>query len=154
MTTAVMERSGWVLFATTMFVIVGVLDIIFGLTMIINNEWIVFGAKEVWYLDISAWGWITFIVGALALVVAWGVYAGQTWARVVGIIVAVLAVIDATHLMRTPEHLQAAVLPRRRIDGDHDARHVGKQAAVEVPVAVVLVPLPRAAHPRFLGAEF
>jgi hypothetical protein len=99
MTTAVMERSGWVLFATTMFVIVGVMDIIFGLTMIINNEWIVFGAKEVWYLDISAWGWITFIVGALALVVAWGVYAGQTWARVVGIIVAVLAVIDAFLVM-------------------------------------------------------
>jgi len=99
MTTAVMERSGWVLFATTMFVIVGVLDIIFGLTMIINNEWIVFGAKEVWYLDISAWGWITFIVGGLALVVAWGVYAGQTWARVVGIIVAVLAVIDAFLVM-------------------------------------------------------
>ena len=99
MTTAVMERSGWVLFATTMFVIVGVLDIIFGLTMIINNEWIVFGAKEVWYLDISAWGWITFIVGALALVVAWGIYAGQTWARVVGIIVAVLAVIDAFMVM-------------------------------------------------------
>ena len=99
MTTAVMERSGWVLFATTMFVIVGVMNIIFGLTMIINNEWIVFGATEVWYLDISAWGWITFIVGALALVVAWGVYAGQTWARVVGIIVAVLAVIDAFLVM-------------------------------------------------------
>ena len=99
MTTAVMERSGWVLFATTMFVIVGVMNIIFGLTMIINNEWIVFGAKEVWYLDISAWGWITLIVGALALVVAWGVYAGQTWARVVGIIVAVLAVIDAFLVM-------------------------------------------------------
>ena len=99
MTTAVMERSGWVLFATTMFVIVGVMNIIFGLTMIINNEWIVFGAKEVWYLDISAWGWITLIVGALALVVAWGVYAGQTWARVVGIIVAVLAVIDAFFVM-------------------------------------------------------
>jgi hypothetical protein len=99
MTTAVMERSGWVLFASTMFVIVGVMNIIFGLTMIINNEWIVFGAKEVWYLDISAWGWITLIVGALALVVAWGVYAGQTWARVVGIIVAVLAVIDAFLVM-------------------------------------------------------
>ena len=99
MTTAVMERSGWLLFATTMFVIVGAMNIIFGLTMIINNEWIVFGAKEVWYLDISAWGWITLIVGALALVVAWGVYAGQTWARVVGIIVAVLAVIDAFLIM-------------------------------------------------------
>jgi hypothetical protein len=97
--TTVMDRSGWVLFATTMFVIVGVMDIIFGLTMIINNEWIVFGAKEVWYLDISAWGWITFIVGTLALVVAWGVYAGQTWARVVGIAVAVLAVIDAFLVM-------------------------------------------------------
>lgn len=88
-------RSGWVLFATTVFVIAAVMDVIYGLTAIINNEWIVFAADEVWYLDISAWGWITLIVGVLGLIVAWGVYAGQTWARVVGIIVAALAAISA-----------------------------------------------------------
>ena len=88
-------RSGWVLFATTMFAIVGLMDIIFGLTMILNNEWIVFTATEVWYLDIAVWGWITLMVGVLALVVAWGIYSGQMWARVVGIIAAGIAAINA-----------------------------------------------------------
>ena len=89
------QRSGWVIFATTMFVVVGVMNVIYGLTMIINNEWIVFAADEIWYLDITAWGWITLLLGALGLFVAYGVYAGQTWAQVVGIIAATLAAIDA-----------------------------------------------------------
>jgi len=99
MTTATMERSGWIYYATTMFVIVGVMDIIYGLTMIINNEWIVFTADKVWYLDITAWGWITLLLGALGLAVAGGIYAGQTWARIVGILAASLAAINAFFVM-------------------------------------------------------
>ena len=89
------KASGWVLYATVMFVVSGALNVIYGLTMIINDEWIVFGADTVWYLDISAWGWITLLVGVLALAVAAGIYAGQTWARVLGIIAVVLAAINA-----------------------------------------------------------
>ena len=99
MTTATMERSGWIYYATTMFVIVGVMDIIYGLTMIINNEWIVFTADKVWHLDITAWGWITLLLGALGLAVAGGIYAGQTWARIVGILAASLAAINAFFVM-------------------------------------------------------
>lgn len=93
------HASGWVRYATVMFVIIGALNIIYGLTMIFNDEWIVFGATMVWYLDITAWGWITVMVGIVALAVAGGVYAGQTWARVVGIIAAVLAAINAFFVM-------------------------------------------------------
>ena len=93
------KASGWVLYATVMFAIIGVLDVIYGLTMIINDEWIVFGAKTVWYLDISAWGWITLLMGVLALTVAGGIYAGQTWAKVVGIVAAVLAAVNAFIVM-------------------------------------------------------
>ena len=88
-------KGGWGLFVTTIFVLVGAMDIIFGLTMLINNEWIVFAANEVWYLDLTAWGWITLIIGALAVLVAWGIYSGQTWARVLGLIAAVIAAINA-----------------------------------------------------------
>ncbi len=95
----VIKASGWVLYATVMFVIIGVLDVIYGLTMIINDEWIVFGADTVWYLDISAWGWITLLMGVLALAVAAGIYSGQTWAKVLGIVAAVLAAIDAFIVM-------------------------------------------------------
>lgn len=89
------ERSGWTLFAMTIFIVIGVMNVIYGLTMIINNEWIVFGATKVWYVDITTWGWITLIVGVLQLFVAWGVGSAQTWARIVGMIFAVVAMVNA-----------------------------------------------------------
>ncbi|MGI9584449.1 MAG: DUF7144 family membrane protein, partial [Acidimicrobiia bacterium] len=40
-------------------------------------------------------GWITLLTGVLALAVAGGIYSGQTWARVLGIIAAVIASVNA-----------------------------------------------------------
>jgi len=99
MTTATLNRSGWVLYATIIFAIVGIMDIIYGLTMIINNEWIVFGAATVWYIDIAVWGWITLLLGVLGLAVAGGVYSGQTWARIVGVVAGGLVAINAFFVM-------------------------------------------------------
>lgn len=91
-----MDRmSGWTIFTVTIFIVIGVLNVIYGLTMIINDEWLVFGAATVWYIDLSTWGWITLIVGVLQLFVAWGVSSNQTWARIVGIFFAILAMINA-----------------------------------------------------------
>ena len=98
-TTDTTNASGWVLFATTMFALVGVFNIFFGLTLIIDNEWLVLLAGELWYLDIAVWGWITLAIGVLALIVAWGVLSGQTWAQVVGLIMAGLAVLDSFFLV-------------------------------------------------------
>jgi len=35
--TATTDRSSWVLYAATMFVIVGIMNVLYGLTMIIND---------------------------------------------------------------------------------------------------------------------
>lgn len=99
MTTRTTEMSGWVVFAATMLCLAAIFDIIFGLTMIINDEWVVFGATTVWYLDLSAWGWVTLIIGVVLLFAGWGVLSGQTWAKVVGIIVASLAAVDSLFVM-------------------------------------------------------
>jgi hypothetical protein len=99
-TSASLDRSGWIIFATTMFFIVGVLDIIHGLQMIINSEWIVFGTFNVWYIDVSVWGWITLLMGVVALLVSGAIYSGQTWGRIVGIIAATFAAINAFLIMQ------------------------------------------------------
>ena len=54
-------------------------------------------------------------------------------------------VVESAHAGRAPDNLEAPVRLRRRVDGDEDAEHVGEQIAVEVPVAVVLMPIPGAA---------
>ena len=53
------------------------------------------------------------------------------------------------HSMRTLEHLQTAVLDSRLVDGDHAAGHICAQEIV-IPVAEILMPLPRPADLRLL----
>ena len=93
------NRSGWVTFAMTMFIIVGTLNVIYGLAMLINDELVVFGAEEVFYIDISIWGWITLLLGALALWVAAGIGEGKTWAQILGITAAALHAVNAFLIM-------------------------------------------------------
>jgi len=51
-------------------------------------------------------------------------------------------VVDPSHFVRALQNLETAVLPRRRIDRDHDAAEIGKEEAVLIPVAVILMPGP------------
>jgi hypothetical protein len=58
-------------------------------------------------------------------------------------------VIHASNVVGATKDLQAAVLLRRSIDGNHAARQIRQQAAVVVPVSVILVPGPGAPDARF-----
>lgn len=89
------DTSGWVIFAITMFILAGVFNVIYGLAMIFNSEWIVLTLDGAWLVDITAWGWITLIVGIIQFLAAWGISTGSTWARVVGIIIAAIAAVNA-----------------------------------------------------------
>src|SRR5215471_16520405 len=51
-------------------------------------------------------------------------------------------VVDAAEVMRALHHLQAAIRRSGGIERDLAARQMRKDAAVVVPVAVVLVPFP------------
>jgi hypothetical protein len=57
---------------------------------------------------------------------------------------------NAAEFMRSLDHLQASVLPRRRIDCDIGACQKREQYPVLIPVPVVLVPGPRPADFRVL----
>jgi hypothetical protein len=43
------------------------------------------------HLGYTAWGWLHLVGGAVVVVAGVGVFAGQTWARVVGTVVAVVS---------------------------------------------------------------
>lgn len=85
--------SGWVIFAATMVSIIGALNVFYGLVLLFNSEWVALTLDGIMFWDSTAWGWILLIVGILELVVAWGVLSGQTWARVVAIIIAAINLI-------------------------------------------------------------
>ena len=85
----------WSSFAATIFLVLGAFNMIFGIAMIANSEWVVFAPNSAWILDISQWGWVTLIVGAIQVLVGWGVMTEANWARITGIIIAVVSAIDA-----------------------------------------------------------
>ncbi len=94
-----MSTSGWVYFAATIFLVVGVLNIIYGLTVLFNADWLVFTPNEILYLNFTTWGWILLFTGVLQVLVGAGALYGQMWARVVGIIVASLSLITAVSIL-------------------------------------------------------
>ena len=49
--------------------------------------------ETIYALDISTWGWIHLIGGILILIAGWSLFSGATWARVVGITLALLSAI-------------------------------------------------------------
>jgi len=89
--------AGWVVgmtaFAVLMMVMIGIFHAVEGLVALFNNEIYVVGARYVFALDITAWGWIHLLLGIVLIVAGIGVRTGQLWARSVGIGFVVLSMI-------------------------------------------------------------
>ena len=66
-----------------------------GLVAIVDNEFYVAPRNYLFEFDATTWGWIHLIVGVIVAFAGWGLLSGQTWARVVGITLAVLSAIAA-----------------------------------------------------------
>ena len=91
------EASGWAvgftLFAGLMLIMAGCFQFFAGLVAIFENEFYVATRNYLFQFDATTWGWIHLLVGALVALAGFGVLAGRTWARVVGITLAVLSAI-------------------------------------------------------------
>jgi hypothetical protein len=89
--------SGWavglILFAAVMMLMTGVFQALAGLVAIFENEFYVATRNYLFKFDVTAWGWIHLIVGIVVALAGWGLLSGRTWARAVGITLAVLSAI-------------------------------------------------------------
>ena len=78
-------------FAGTVLLTVAVFQILQGIAAVAADDVYVTGIAYVYQLDVTSWGWIHIVVGALTLGAGAGVLAGRAWAYVTGIILAVVA---------------------------------------------------------------
>jgi hypothetical protein len=89
--------SGWaaggLAFAACILTLIGAFQVVAGLAAIFKDEFFVVSENYAFDLDVSAWGWIHLLLGAVIFLAGFGVMIGQTWARVVGITLAVLGAI-------------------------------------------------------------
>ncbi len=72
-------------FGAVMLLLAGILDVFQGIAALANETVFALAAGYSFRLDLTTWGWIHLAVGALAIITAGGVLAGQTWGRVLGI---------------------------------------------------------------------
>jgi hypothetical protein len=82
---------GWTAFAGIMMIIMGGWWLISGLVGLFNSEFYVVTRKWIFEFDISTWAWIHLIIGIIVLLAGFFLFSGATWARVIGVIVAILA---------------------------------------------------------------
>jgi len=80
---------GWVVFAGTMLMIIGILNVVYGIAAIDNANFFVNGAKYV-ISDLNTWGWVVLLTGAAQVLTAFGVWARNTFATWLGIAFACL----------------------------------------------------------------
>ena len=81
--------SGWVIFAATMMVLLGGFTIIDGLIALLNSSY--YGSAYHLLLgNYQSWGWWNIVLGSILVVTGLSLFTGSPWARIVGIIFAVL----------------------------------------------------------------
>jgi hypothetical protein len=85
---------GWVFFAGFMLVLTGVFQAIDGVVALVKDDYYrVRPSGLVVNVDYTAWGWTHLVMGVLLVLVGAALVRGQTWARVVAIILAILSAI-------------------------------------------------------------
>ena len=87
------EGHGLVVFASVLLLILGCFNLIYGIAAIAHSHVFVANAHYV-FANQRTWGWITLILGALQLLAAAGVVAGNQLARWFAVAVLGLNAID------------------------------------------------------------
>jgi hypothetical protein len=86
--------SGWVIFAAVMLIIVGILNVIWGIAAIGDSKFFVQDQKFI-LSNLNAWGWITAIIGAAQLFAGFSLWSGGLYGRLMAILVASLSALAA-----------------------------------------------------------
>jgi hypothetical protein len=85
---------GWIVFAGTMMTLIGSFHVIQGLVALFDTGYYLVGANGlVVSVDYTAWGWAHLLAGVVVLAAGFGLFAGKTWARTVGVILASISAV-------------------------------------------------------------
>ena len=76
----------WIAFAGVLMLMLGCIDVIWGLAAILNDEIVVVGGHGALIADITTWGWVQLIVGAAIALTGLGLLTGNTAARWAGVL--------------------------------------------------------------------
>ena len=84
---------GLIYFASAMLAVIGFFHIFYGIAAIAKDEFFVVSENYIFSFDVTAWGWIHLFWGLAVLVAGLSLYQGAVWARVVGVLAAVVSAV-------------------------------------------------------------
>ncbi|MEU5849058.1 DUF7144 family membrane protein [Saccharopolyspora shandongensis] len=85
--------SGWLAFAGSLIAMIGIFNIIGGITALFRPTYYLVGTAQLLVFDFAAWGWFWLALGVLQVAAGAGCLYGQMWARMTGIALAALSAI-------------------------------------------------------------
>jgi hypothetical protein len=84
---------GLTIMAAAFMMVSGLLSFFEGLAMVIRGSFFVVLPNYAFSLSAVGWGWVHLAIGAVVFVAGAALFAGQTWARIVGVVVASIAIV-------------------------------------------------------------
>jgi hypothetical protein len=81
------KGSGWVSFSAMMILLAGTFNVIDGITALTNATFL---SPHIVVSDLTTWGWVMIVLGAIEAVVCFAILARSTLGAALGIMVAML----------------------------------------------------------------
>jgi hypothetical protein len=85
-----------------MMMLVGTFNVINGFAAVFADDIFISGSAGSVVLDVTGWGWVHVVLGALLVVIGIGVLQGATWAVIAGIIVVMVNMV--TQMLALPSY--------------------------------------------------
>ena len=86
--------TGWLGFAATTLILIGLFQAIEGIVALVKDDYFIVSTDELLIsVDYTTWGWVHVGLGVMALITGVGMFTGALWARVLGIVFALLSAV-------------------------------------------------------------
>lgn len=80
------HTSGWVIFAGTVTLLSSLANLMYGIVLLVNDDWVVITREGLIRFDTTTAGVLFLVFAGLLVLVAFGIFNGDLWARILGII--------------------------------------------------------------------
>ena len=82
------------IFAGIMLVTLASFQILEGFAAVFEDDVFVRGLNYTYKFDVTTWGWIHVVIGVIGVAVGLGILAGQVWASIAGLALAVVSALS------------------------------------------------------------
>ena len=87
---------GWIAFAVVCLSLLGAFHVVQGVAALVDADYFpVAGDGPITDISLTAWGWVHLLGGVVLIVAGLCLFAGQIWARTVGVLVAAASLVTS-----------------------------------------------------------